>query len=92
MSEELLKELDFAELQSKIQTLDERIKTAHPLMPVLLREIHTVLRAQPDNVTLLSEEEIKIIVNGLMKQTSVVFSAKILTSKKSAKSITLADL
>jgi hypothetical protein len=40
-------------------------------MPTLLREIHTTLRKQPENVTLLSEEEIKVIVNGLQKQTGV---------------------
>lgn len=62
------------ELQSKVLELEGLILSRHPKMPMLLREIHTALRAQPENVTLMNEEEIAIIVSGLSVQTSVEFA------------------
>lgn len=63
------------ELREKVLQLQSAILERHPRMPVLLREIHTALRAQPENVTLSSEEEINIIVEGLKIQTGVEFAA-----------------
>lgn len=63
------------ELQEKVLALQALILDKHPKMPVLLREIHTALRAQPENVTLMSEEEIAIIVDGLKIQTGVEFAS-----------------
>lgn len=59
------------EIQMKIAELQEALLSAHPTMPILLREIHTKLKADPAQVTLLSEEDIAIIVSGLKKQTNV---------------------
>lgn len=59
------------ELKEKIAALEQALLDRHPTMPTLLREIHTTLRKQPENVTLLSEDQIKVIVNGLQKQTGV---------------------
>lgn len=78
------------ELKSKIAELQTAILDRHPRMPILLREIHTVLRAQPENVTLLSEEEIAQIVSGLKVQTGVEFAAsatKSSTNKSISKKI-----
>ena len=63
------------ELAEKVAALSIAILDKHPRMPVLLREIHTALLAQPENVTLMSEEEIAIIVSGLKVQTGIEFSA-----------------
>lgn len=63
------------ELQQKVAELSQLILSKHPKMPTLLREIHTALRAQPENVTLMSEEEIAVIVSGLKVQTGVEFAA-----------------
>jgi hypothetical protein len=63
------------ELREKVLRLSEAILSKHPTMPVLLREIHTTLRQQPENVTLMTEEEINIIVSGLKVQTNTEFSA-----------------
>ena len=63
------------ELAEKVQSLSKLILDKHPRMPVLLREIHTALSLQPENVTLMSEEEIGIIVSGLKVQTGIEFSA-----------------
>lgn len=62
------------DLQLKVAELESALLERHPKMPVLLREIHTALRLQPENVTLMNEDEIAIIVSGLSVQTSVEFA------------------
>lgn len=82
------------QVQEAIQDLSTKLISAHPEMPILLRKIHQQLKADPDIVTLLTEEEIGIIVNGLSKQTQTAISTSISSGKKgkSIKSIGLADL
>jgi hypothetical protein len=75
------------QLQQSVQSLQEAILSQHPRIPILLREIHTALRAQPENVTLASEEEIAIIVSGLKLQTGVEFAASATKSPTKAKSV-----
>lgn len=75
------------ELREKVLSLEQALLERHPRMPVLLREIHTVLRAQPENVTLFSEDEIAILVSGLKIQTGVEFAASA-TKGSGAKSAT----
>lgn len=53
------------ELKEKVATLQSQLLTAHPQMPILLRTIHTQLAQDPELVTVLTEEEIGIIVRGL---------------------------
>lgn len=92
-TEELNAELNILELQSKITRLSDALTSAHPSMPLLLREIHKTLREQPDNVTLLSDVELGTIFQALMKQTQTTISVKVLANKKkSVKSITIDDL
>lgn len=74
-----------SELFDKISELQESLLDRHPRMPGLLREIHTALRAQPENVTLLNEDQISVIVNGLKVQTGVEFAAS--ATKSSTKSL-----
>lgn len=80
------------ELKEKVAKLEEQLLASHPQMPLLLREIHGILRDDPENVTLLTEEEIGIIVSGLKKHTQTEIIAKVTTSKKSVKKTTLDDL
>jgi len=68
------------DLFDKVSALQEALLDRHPMMPSLLREIHTVLRAQPENVTLLNEDQISVIVNGLKEQTGVSFAAAAMKS------------
>ena len=65
----------------KIAELSQMILAAHPRMPMLLRDIHTILKNDPDNVTLLSEEDIGVIVSGLKLQTKTVITAAALGKK-----------
>lgn len=77
--------MNLMEIQSTIQELQEALLSAHPEMPSLLRKIHTKLKADPELVTLLSEEEIAQVINGLKVQTNVSLvssSAKKTTGEK----------
>ena len=45
-------------LKLKLAELQEALLNAHPNMPSLLATIHSQLKKDPEQVTLLSEEEI----------------------------------
>lgn len=81
-------------VKEQIETLRNRILEAHPTLPILLREIHKTLKADPEVVTLLTEEEIGVVVNGLSKQTQTTIATSLASGKKgkSIKSIGIADL
>lgn len=72
-------------IQMKIAELQDALLQSHPRMPILLRDIHKILKDDPANVTILSEEDISIIVSGLKRQTATEISAS--TLKKSSKSL-----
>lgn len=83
------------QLKEKVLSLQNALLTAHPSMPVLLRDIHNNLKADEEIVTLLSEEDIGIIVSGLQKQTQTVIIAATMkkgNGSKSLKKVTLDDL
>ena len=68
----------------KIEELHLSILSSHPTMPGLLREIHQNLKKDPAVVTLLSPEQVSIIVLGLDKQTQSTLVATISSAKPSA--------
>lgn len=81
------------QVTEKILSLKNQLEIQHPQMQFLLREIWKTLKDNPDQVTLLEEEEIQTIVAGLEKQTQITLLTKAITTKtKSLKSITLDDL
>lgn len=81
------------QLKEQIYTLQSKLLESSPDMPVLLRTIHTQLRADAELVTTLSEEEIGILVTGLKKQTATEISTTALKVKgKSLKQMSLYDL
>lgn len=75
------------ETKSKIAELSEAILAAHPTMPMLLKQIHTNLKSDPEIVTLLDEEEIQIIVSGLKKQTQTELIQSALKPKRGKKDV-----
>lgn len=81
-------------IKMKISELQDTILTAHPRLPMLLREIKQILVADPDCVTLLDEESVGVIVSGLKKQTATEISVAALKkgSGKSLKATTVDDL
>ena len=73
---------DGFDLRSKCLELEQHILKKHPQMPILLREIHSALKKQPENITLLSEENIAILVAGLEQHTNTYIAASISSKKK----------
>jgi len=65
------------QISSKILELRDSLLNQHPAMPRLLSEIHTTLKSNPACVTLLTEEEIGIVVAGLKKQTATEIAATV---------------
>lgn len=59
------------ELRERISKLDILIKAAHPVMPVMLKQIHDQLATDPEVVTVLTDDEIGIIVTGLKRKMNV---------------------
>lgn len=77
--------IDSYVLHEAIANLQNLILTAHPTLPVLLRTIHKQLRDDAELVTILSEEEVGIIVNGLKKVTNTEIAASTVKSSTTAK-------
>lgn len=73
------------ELQEKVTALETAMLDRHPRMPGLLAEIYKALKSQPENVTLMNEEEICTVVESLKLQTGVEFATKI--TKSSSKGL-----
>jgi hypothetical protein len=65
------------QLKEKVLSLSSAILSKHPTMPTLLREIHTTLLKYPEQVTILSEQDISIIVSGLQVQTGATLAASV---------------
>lgn len=89
-----LQQLDAQKLLEKIGELDSMLKEEHPGYASLLRDIHSTLTKQPDNVTLLSDEQIGVIVSAAVRQAGVQISAKATpaSKKKGLAKISVADL
>lgn len=84
------------EIKTKLEELQQALLTQHPTMPTLLRDIHKTLKAQPEQVTLMTEEEVAIVIQGLEKQTNSHLAASTLkptkAKKESLKNVTSDDL
>jgi len=78
----------------KIAELYEAVQQTLPNMPTILRTIHANLKTDPELVTLLSSNEVSIIVSGLSKQTQTTITTSILsgTKGKSLKKISVDDI
>lgn len=79
------------DVKEKIAQLQEHLLSAHPLIPTLLRTIHTQLKADPEIVTLLEEEETRTIVNGLQHVTKIKLIESTKPKKKALKSLDVDD-
>jgi hypothetical protein len=66
----------------KIAELYDAVQQTLPNMPHLLRDIHANLRSDPEIVTLLTADEVSIIVSGLSKQTQTTITTSILSGSK----------
>jgi len=82
------------EVREKLASLEAALLSGTPDMPSLLRDIHRTLKADPDVVTILSEEECSILVRGLKKQTATEIATKAVKKggKKAMSKMTVGDL
>ena len=71
------------ELQEKILNLEKAILERLPQMPGILQDIWIALKKQPENVTLLGEEDVQKIVAGLEIQTNTKLMDIAMKSTKS---------
>ena len=72
-------------ISNNIISLDAAIKGNHPSMPRLLQDIWTTLNKYPEQVTLLSEEDIEVVISGLEKLVDTDLAAITLKSATSSK-------
>ena len=81
-------------IQLKISELQLAVQATLPNMPTLLRDIHSNLKQDPELVTLLTPNEVSIIVSGLSKQTQTTITTSILSGSKgkSLKKISVDDI
>ena len=80
------------EIKLKIDELQELIHSAHPRMPVLLQDIHKLLRADPENVTIMTDEQIAVVIQGLQKQTGAQITTSLHKKKVNLKNTSVMDL
>jgi len=73
------------ELENKILGLQEAVQKRLPGMSNMLQEIWTALKKQPENVTLLSDEQVNEIVSGLEVLTGNKLAEIAVKSTKSKK-------
>lgn len=78
-------------ISAKLSELREQLLANHPQMPLLLRDIHRVTKEDPSTVTLLAEEDILAIVNGLERQTNT-YIAQSMTAKSPSKTKALRNV
>lgn len=78
----------------KVSELQASLLAADPMMPHLLRDIHQTLKQDPENVTLLTSDQVAIIVSGLSKQTQTTITSSILSGSKgkSLKKVSVDDI
>ena len=82
------------EIQEKLASLELALIGKLPTIKTLLRDIHRSLKGDPDTVTILSEEECGILVEGLKYQTKVEIATTATKAKpkKALSKMTVADL
>jgi hypothetical protein len=68
------------------------LETIKPRLPLIFRDIHTKLKEDAEVTTLLSEDEVALLVEGLKKLTQTQIVGAALKSKKTLKSMDLSDL
>lgn len=82
------------QISAMLAELQEALIAANPLMPTLLRKIHSALLNDPETVTLLTDAERATVIQALMKQTNTTIVTKAVTAKtgKAMKSLDLLDI
>lgn len=78
---------EFSPIKLKAAELQAALDASAPNFSSLLREIHTSIKNDPSQVTLLSAEEITTVVRGLEKQTNTYLAESVTKKKTSTKAL-----
>lgn len=85
-------EFNYQDVVGKIQELQAALDERLPGFPLLLRDIHNTLRQDPEVTTLLTDEEISVIVKGLETHAAVTIvdsKAKKASSRGGSKKVAI---
>lgn len=82
------------QIRERLAALEVNLNEAAPGLPTLLKECLNILKADPDVVTLLSDDEAATLVRGLKKQTSTEIATTALKggANKALSKMTVSDL
>lgn len=87
---------DMLRLRGNIADLSVAVEQKLPQVRNILSVIHTVLRADPDVITMLEPEEVAVIVSGMGQDKGLAIQAAekktASAAKRSASKMTLNDL
>lgn len=70
-------------IKEKLAALEAALLSNSPDMPTILQTIHRTLKSQPQTVTLLDDNDIRVIVNGLEKQQGVMIASSMVKKSTS---------
>ena len=78
----------------KIAELSASVQAKLPNMPTLLRDIHSILKNDSELVSVLSPQEVGVIVGGLSLQTQTTITTSVLSGGKgkSLKKVSIDDI
>jgi len=82
------------QLSAKIDEIEQCLENNAPNLNTILQTVHRQLKKDSELVTLLSDKECSVLVNGLKQHTKIELACTALKSKpkKSLKSTTIDDL
>lgn len=81
------------ELREKVASLQELLVSRTPQLPMVLFEIHRMIKADPEQVTILTPEEVGAIVKGLQAHTqTTILDAAVKSAKSPAAKAKLGKL
>lgn len=81
------------QIREKLFLLEQQLNEKLPGITTALRDIHTKLKKDPEVVTLLSEEDIGILIRGLKKQVATeLVTTSLKKAPKQVKKVSLDDL
>ena len=82
-------------IEDRIAQLKEKLDSRCSDFPILLKKIHHQVQTTPELLHILPDDQIKVIVTGLMAHTRTMIAAKITPKQKKAlltQSVAIEDL
>ena len=80
------------QIKEQILTLSDALDKRLPNMPQLLRTIHTHLKQDPELVTILAPDDVRIVIMGLERLKNTTLATAAAAKPKAASKINMDDL